>query len=359
MRLEFDRTTIVFIIFVVIIGALFGINYLVQQQPAQTFTIAIDPLAEDWARAATTAYNASNPVVNGTTRIRVEVVLVDDVDVWRGSAGWTTTNHPIGWLAPSTASVNAVGNAHPLRTVSASTARTPLVWGGFAERVALITANGDSFDWGAVQTVATAQRWPSDSANVNMAILSLSNSIGGAGALLSAGASYAQSPLVDTATLSSAEFSTWFNPIRDSLFNSQRIGGSVAQSLATRGTTVADFAILPEVQWLQAVSSLPRDFVFTYPEYQFILDFPLVGWNDTLTTDIQRASVESFGAFLLSAEGQSLAVEHGLRPALSDPTSGTLFTSAEGRGIALTLPLAQVIEMPSRDVLNRLISLLN
>ena len=98
MRLQFDRTTIIFLLFVIIIAVIFGVQQVVQRQPPLEITIAVDPLAEDWVKAAANAYNSSTPVVNGTTRVQVSVIVVDDLDVWYDTSSWTSNNHPHGWL---------------------------------------------------------------------------------------------------------------------------------------------------------------------------------------------------------------------------------------------------------------------
>lgn len=366
MRLEFDRTTIVFVLFLVIIGAIFGINYLMQNQEPTSITIAVDPLAEEWARAAAEAFNASSPIVNVTTRLRVEITVADDLDVWRGNPGWSATSRPDGWLASSSASVSYLPASLPLVVVQPSTARTPLVWGAFDSRLAVMLADGQLLDWQVVQTTAAAQRWENlgvanDPATINMALNWPSSSMSGVGVLLTAAGSFAQSTSIDRDLLADAAFSAWFAPLADSMLNARRIGGSPVQAMATRGTAVADYALLPESQWLKGLAGLVNDrrVTFSYPAHQFMLDFPLAAWSDAETDATRKAGVEAFGAFLIGEAGQALAVEHGLRPVSAEPTSdASLFAAALAQGILLEPDYGQLVQAPDRGTVDALIRLL-
>ncbi|MDQ7025233.1 MAG: substrate-binding domain-containing protein [Anaerolineae bacterium] len=360
MRLQFNRTTFIFFLFVIIIAAIFGIQEVVQRQPPLEITITVDPLAEAWARAAAAEYNDSTQLVNGTTRIQVAITVTDDLDVWRGNPNWNSSNHPDAWIASSSLSATYIPTSLPFTPVVTSLARTPLVWGGFGNRVAVLTNNDlQAFDWTAVQTVATNQRWESGG-NVNMAINWTTSSMSGVGALMTAIAHQSNSTTITRDLINDAAFETWFTPIHDSVRNAERIGGSPAEAMASRGTTVADFALLPEVQWLQSIDSLVADgFTFSYPTYQFILDFPILSWDDAQTTDKQREAVQSFANFLISNRGQTLAIENGLRPANSDPDStATLFANAQAYGIQLTPDLTQIVQPDNRNTSEAIIRIL-
>lgn len=354
MRFEIDRTTGVLVIFLLIIGGLFGYNYFVEQQPAQEFSIAVDPLAEDWAREAATAFNQASPLINGQ-RVSINVTTIDDYDVWRENPGWNPADHPIGWLAASSASLDYISTSLPFEVVTASTARTPLVWGGFSERVTVLTQDGERpFAWDAVQQTVAAIRWSelgAQGGNINMAIDNVNSSMAGLGALLTAFANYGGNSMPDAALLRDDAFMTWYTPIVESLLNSQRIGGSPAEAMATRGSTQADFALLPEVEWLKSAQALREaGFNFSYPAYQFMLDFPLSAWQDAQTTDLQRGTVAAFGEFLLREDMQALAVSHGLRPANAEPDeSATLFVQARAAGILLEPDYGLAVQAPSRS----------
>jgi ABC-type Fe3+ transport system substrate-binding protein len=193
-----------------------------------------------------------------------------------------------------------------------------------------------------------------------MALNWASSSMSGVGVLLTAAASQSGSTTITRDVINDPAFDSWFQPIYDSVRNAERIGGSPAEQMATRGTTIADFALLPESQWLQSISDLAPDGVtFSYPAYQFILDFPVSVWEDAGTTAIDRAAVQSFANFLLSAEGQALAVQNGLRPANSEPdTSATLFVDAQAYGIQLAPDLTQIVLPDDRNTTDAIIRIL-
>src|SRR5690606_14054287 len=147
-----------------------------------------------------------------------------------------------------------------------------------------------------------------------MAINWATSSMAGVGALTTATASYGQDTNVTRSLLSDASFTSWFAPIRESVLNSERLGGNPAQSMAARGASAADFALLPESQWLTELDSLTannRDFAFSYPAYQYPLDFPIALWSDAQVTTNERTAVQSLANFLAN-DGQELALEHGL-----------------------------------------------
>lgn len=365
MRFEFDRTTLILVIIVVLVGAIFGVNQLLQSQPPLTVTVVVDPLAEAWAQAAAEAYNSTNPLINGTVRVQIQIQVMDDLEIWRGNPNWTSQSHPAAWLASSSLSLSYLSPNLALETAQPSLARSPLVWGGFRNRLDVITTTLP-FEWDAVQAAADAARWQNlgvenDPANVNMAIAWPNGSMAGIGALMSAAASYGDSPSFTRDLLVSSEFESWWQPVRDAVLNSQRLGANPAETMASRGTSAADFALLPEVQWLQALDGLDSaNFVLVYPEYQFILDFPYSVWDDSQTDANAKAAAEAFGLFLAGEQGQSLAIAHGLRPANAEPTaSAILFTSGEAFGIVLEPVYGTSVDAPSRSLVDALLELVN
>jgi hypothetical protein len=365
MRFEFDRTTVILVIIVLVVAGIFGVNQLLQSQPPIAVTLVVDPLAEAWAKAAASAYNATNPLVNGTVRVQVQIQVMDDLEVWRGNPNWTSQNHPDAWLASSSLSVSYLSPNIDLTMVHPSLARSPLVWGAFRNRLDVITTTLP-FEWDAVQLAAEGQRWQNlgvanDPANVNMAIAWPSNSMAGIGALMSAAAAYGDSPTFDRNLLISPEFTTWWQPIKDAVLNSERLGENPAETMASRGTSAADFALLPEVLWLQAVEGFDNaNFVLAYPEYNFVLDFPYSVWNDSQTDANKKAAAEAFGLFLAGEQGQALAVANGLRPITLEPTSSaSVFNAGAPLGILLAPSYGTPMAAPSRSLVDALLDLVN
>ena len=363
MKVGFDRTTVIFVIFLLILAGIFGLQRFVQSQPPIEIQVAVDPLGEKWLQAAASAYNDSRTIASGTAPVHVTVIVKDDLDVWRGNPGWNSNDHPQGWIPSSSVSADLIPSTLSFTAIQPSIARTPLVWGSFNTRVAVITAaDTRPFDWPAVQEIAAAQRWENlgeTGGNINMAINWPSSSMAGIGVLLTAAADYGASPDLARAQFDDPGFTDWFQPIHDSILNSQRIGGSPAEAMASRGATVADYALLPEVQWLQSLAELSDDGVtFAYPAYQFVLDFPLLRWNISTLTDAETAALQSFGNFLVGEQGQAIAIAHGMRPVSGEPPIGAEpFARAESAGIELAPLYGQPITAPGRDVVEAIIEM--
>src|SRR5262245_56381781 len=143
------RGPIIVIVFILAAAIVIGASQFLRSQPAMEVTLVVSPLAESWARGAVDSFNATSPLVNGTKRIHFNVQTLDDTNVWQGQSGWTATNHPDAWIPAASVSVDYAANVPlPVRTVTPSLARTPLVWGGFSDRLDVLT-HQDSlpFDW--------------------------------------------------------------------------------------------------------------------------------------------------------------------------------------------------------------------
>lgn len=361
MRFQIDRTTIILVIFLVVIAAIFGINQFVQSQPPFEIAVVVDPLAEDWIRAVATQYNADNVIINNTTRVQVNVQVTDDLDVWRGNPGWNSQTHPDAWIPSSSLSLDYAPSSLPFEIIEESLAYTLLVRGGFQNRVDVITANGTgAFDWDAIQAVSAGISW-SDGSYVNMAMNPANSSMAGVAVLAEAVSAYQQNTAISRSTLNEPDFEAWFQPLKDSMLNSQRLSGNPAQVMASRGASAADFALLPESQWLVELASLTENasIAFSYSDYQFPLDFPIALWADSETGDTERTAVQSFANYLTS-EGQSIAIEHGFRPVNTVlDSSASLFMQGEPYGILLAPPPGQVIDTLDRGTADALILLLN
>lgn len=364
------RSTLVFALFVILIAGIIGYNTFLKQQPPIEVVIAVDPMIEEWAKSLADKFNAKDVLVNnGTTKVRIRIdASKNDVTVWQGKANWTTDNHPSAWFATSGASLAYAPSNLPFRVVAPSLARTPLVWGGFTSRVALITqSNAQVLDWQAVQQACSAQRWANiggqtNWGNINMGVDWATSSMGGYGALLSLSAHYQNSDQVDRIALTQDDFLAWFTPIEDAIQNSERLGESSASAMASRGASVADFALLPEVDWLRNLNNLNNQetMVFAYPAHNVVLDFPLALWDDTQTTTIEREAVQAFADYVLSAEGQQSARDFGLRPVTGEPTdTDALFVTAVPLGIVLEPNYGAIVTAPDRNTADQLLRLLD
>jgi hypothetical protein len=361
------RTTLVVILFILAAGIIVGISQFLQSQPPVEFTVVINPLAEDWLREAITRFNDTNPVVNATQRIQFKIEVIDDVSIWQGSTGYTPEKHPAVWIPAASASVTYADRFAALRP---SLACTPLVWGGYTSRVELVAGSeGGLFDWNAVQTAASRESWsalggPATWGFVKLAFPKADTTMSGLGVLFAAAADFADSgDLTGGATRSSA-FRSWLEPVIASVPNYQTLGNDPAAAMA-RGPSTAEIALLPENQWLKNLRGLTDDandsFVFSYPAYQFALDFPLAVWNSQ-PTELEQQAAEALAQWLTQPAQVARTTAYGLRPAgctLAADSSAALFEAGAPYGIQLAPNLGVTVQPPARSEASALIQWFN
>jgi ABC-type sulfate transport system substrate-binding protein len=175
-------------------------------------------------------------------------------------------------------------------------------------------------------------------------------SMAGVAVLFTGAADFADSVTLSGTQTGASDFRSWMLPIVQSVPNFQTLGADPAATIASRGTSVVDVALLPESEWLTHISSLnSNEFQLHYPAYQFVFDFPMAHWSDSQTTQETVSAVTAFGAFLATEEQQANTMDFGLRPAASEPT-GTerLFAAGAAFGITPTPALDLVVAVPSR-----------
>lgn len=361
------RSTIVLVLFVVIIGGIIGASAFLQRDdvfPPVEITLAVNPMAADWMTEAADRFNEEGIRTTANNRVTVSVTTIDDTDVWYDAdSGWTFDSHPVLWLPATSASIDYAPSSMPFQIIRESTARTPLVWGAFADYAAVITQDGSRpLSWGAVSEVIEAQEWrnvaDSDlSGFVNMAVEWPPASMGGLAVLFTATGNYHGSDNITGADLSDAGYQAWLELLAESINNSRRLGDPPARAMAARGASVAGFALLPEAGWLLNMEALTRnqEMVFAYPGFQYVLDFPLAMWDNNLT-DEQRSAAETFANYLMQAATQQRATAYGLRPATSEPgATAALFAAGLDYGIELQPDYGIEMTTPEHSAAERLL----
>lgn len=360
------RSTLVFGLFFLMIAGIVGYNMFLRNQPPLEFTMAVDPIAETWVNALAKGFNARNVTDASGARLQIRVDATrNDVSVWQGRVNWTSDNHPLAWISTTGWIAEYAPNNLMFSIVEPSLATSPLVWGGFRSRVDIMTQNTLPFDWQTVRTTAAAERWdalgaPTNWGFVNMGIDWPPSSASGVNALATMLATYSDSAALSGATFSQAAFTTWFAPLKTATQTSERLGESPASAMGSRGLVVAGFALLPEFEWLGNLSALTQQeaMVFAYPLYQTSLDFPLSIWEDSKTTDAERQAVRAFADYVLSADGQKLTQQAGLRPTgvPLDATTG-LFAQGAPYGLTATLPASTPVTF-DRSIAEQLVRLM-
>jgi len=370
------RTTLVLIIFLLVVGLVVGLTRLVRSQPSVELHVAVHPVMLDWVSDAVATFNATNPLL-GTQPMRFVVESVEDIDVWLdgGAAArdWTIESHPVVWIPAWSTSVN-YASRQPYQIIQSSLARTPLVWGGFQSRVAALTADGDAFDWARVASAAEQGNWsainPSagfSNNNLTLAFNRPTQTTSGMAVLLSGAAAFSDTFDLVGDDLTLADYRQWITPVLESVPNYDTLGSSPAQSLATRGASLGEMALLPEADWLRnlrgRLSNADDPLVLSYPAYPFVFDFPMTLWSGALpngvtyTSEQVRTAVGRLASALMSPSGQLTAQSYGLRPALGavDPAS-PLFAAGVAYGAQIDADLFTYVRAPALNDMQRLLT---
>lgn len=350
------RGTIFIFLFILIAAGIIGASRFLASQPADEIRIAVDPLAKAWVEAAITDLNATDPVVS-TRQIRFVVVETEDLDVWNGQNRWTTENHPDAWIAASSASVQyALSDGLPLVAVTPSLARTLLVWGGYQSRVDALV-KGSELDWNSLTAVNLNQNWASlggqsDWGFLKFGLAQPGRKMGGLAALFSAAAT------LGAGSVNDQQFRNQLLPVIKAV-NFNTLGADPVGTMVGRGASVVEIGIFPEVQWLNSLNDgRPGSdpIVLNYPAYQFVLDFPLVRWQNEQTPADRAAAIDILNKWLLRPDYQAEAKAFGLRPSTSEPTANDdLFRSGVAFGIDYNPDFGQVVPAPSNNDVSGLI----
>ena len=352
------------IVFGIVAAAIVGIGFFLQSRPPLEIRVAVNPLAEEWLRAAADSFNASEPIVNASRRVVVRVEVTEDAPVWQGQVNWRdgaleANGRVTLWIPAAAIAADYAASESRLlfEQAAPSLARTPLVWGGFSERVEALTQNGAlPLDWSAVGDAAAKQSWDQIGGDpswrfLNLAFMSPSRSSVGLMTLFSATANYHQSAAITPEIIRDEAFRDWMIAPLSAVPNSTTLGADPAQSIAVRGTTLADVALLPENLWLKNVSGLTqngRGFTFAYPAYQYQLTFPALRWSSANVLPEESAAADLFVNWLLADAQQQSAMSLGLRPAEGEPdNAAALFNAATPYGILLAPDYGVAVVPPS------------
>ncbi len=365
------RGTIVFVLFVVIIAAIIGVSQFLQSQPTVQLTVAVSPLAADWISAAAERFNAGDRLA-GTRQVRLVVTPVDDVAVWGSGSGWSTTTHPDAWI-PAWSASRTYTSSLPLSELEPSLAKTLLVWGAFESRVTALTTDTTPFGWMRVGEAAVSGSWAAAApqsglnGNVTLAFTHPTQTTSGFAVILSAASAFFDTPIQSSEDLATAEYRMWLAPVLQSVPNFNTLGASPARTIAARGTTVGDIALLPESDWVTNLSGRLIDSAdpiqLVYPDYPFVFDFPFIVWTGTtsstadVTAEQAQDIMRQFADFMLTDAEQRAAQSYGLRPVdgTADITTAP-FSAAAAYGVTAEPDIFNLISTPTYTDIQRLIT---
>ena len=326
--------------------------------PPLEVKIAVSPLAYDWVSAQAATFNARNPQIDGRPA-HITLMSVDGVTVWQTGSTWTAANHPVGWIADATFALDYAAEAGArYEAITPSLASTVLVWGTFNDRARVLdTAFGTALDWKTFQAASVKESWKAMGGDESLGFVKPAFSLAhtnsaGFGALLTAAAANAGTDQLSDDSVRATDFQTWLKPVVDAMPGTNTLGAQIATTLAARGSSVADFALLPESDWVKNYAQIKarQDITFTYPGYNITFNLPFAVWSGAETTASERTLLRQFSDFLLQPDAQRQAASFGLRPANLPLNSADIakFTAASAAGIKLdTVPSTSIV-VPSR-----------
>lgn len=321
--------------------------------PALQVEVAVNPLAYDWVSEQAAKFNAQQPQAEGQP-LQIQITQRDGIDVWQTGGLWTTANHPVAWIPEASFSLAyAADTGTRYETLTASVATTSLVWGVFADRAGHIVT---PVDWPSLQAATTKGSWSdlggdSSWGFVKPAFAVPERSTAALSVLLSAAADFSKSANLTPQNVSDRSFQEWFRPVIEAIPSFASLGQRPITILASRGASAADFALLPESEWLLFYSQVNarQQIKFFYPAYKVVFDMPFAVWSGSDTTAAERSGAKQFADFLTQAPAQKRAAAFGLRPTqlkLSDADL-SLFSAAADAGIVTDDPPGVVVNAPT------------
>lgn len=321
------------------------------------FTVAVNPLAEKWIRSAAQSFNNQRRQVDGRV-IEISLDVQDSLPLWSSPGQWSLANHPLVWIpemSPAVEWANQTGLRYSV--LQPSLASTVMLWGAPADRAVVIQNEYGGLNWMSVQQVSV-DGWGQTGVQAGWGrfpkpgFAQPDRYTSGLAAMLIAVAEFNQQAALDGSQFDNQALTNWLRPVIANVPGFATLGAHPAESIATRGTSVADIALLPESEWLVNYRSLTtkvNGLTFAYPAYQFWFDFPFAVWDDDEVPAQDRAAAQNFLNFLLSSDQQRQAASFGLRQADGTPAAAALFQAAESAGVSAIRPSGDPLQLPSRS----------
>lgn len=316
-------------------------------------TVAVNPLAEEWVKSAVQSFNGQRKQVNGRV-ITITLQVQDGLPIWTSPGQWSMTNHPLVWIPEITQAVeyaNETGLKYSV--LQPSLASTVMMWGAPTDRAQVLENQYGALDWKSVQQACTTS-WEQIGGQVawgrfvKPGFAQPDRYTSGMAAALVGVADYEGQSSISAASVNDPALSDWFKPVFQSVPNFATLGAHPAQTIAARGVSVADVALLPESEWLVNYRSLTAKvgaLTLVYPAYQFWFDFPFAVWDSPEVTTQERAAAQQFLDFLSSSDQQRRAASFGLRQADGTPAVADLFQQAVSAGVVTARPGGESIQL--------------
>ena len=325
--------------------------------------VLVAPAAFDWVSEAADRFNAEGRRLNRRP-VTIRAIEQDGLSVYAQLSSTGLSPAPAAWIPESAFTLDLVNLAsrqaggRDAFSADGSVAQSVLMWGGFADRVAVLDARFGSLSWAAVHDASVAPNgWSGLGGQAAWGFFKLvlpdpRKSSEGLAAVLSAAAEFQGKTELAATDINDVRFQQWAQALVSAVPNFANLGSEPGNALAARGPSAGDVGMLLESDWLAAAAGLSNreQPVFRYAPLAITFDFPFSEWvgieasgngqNDAARQQAEIEAARLFRDYLLDSAQQSRAEAFGLRPASGAATnaSGSLFPQWTSLGIQAGQP---------------------
>jgi hypothetical protein len=383
-----NRTRWVFVIILLLAGAIVGASFLVRWaggvkpliEPPQVLEVRIicalpvEPFVQEAARK----FNAENHKLEG----RPIQVTVEPMDGLTAMGRWEREEMnpiPTVWIPDSRYLVELVnatykeklgrdifltGGEYRARPIAISL----FSWGIYASRAQVLRAKYGDINWQVIHDAATAKGgWPElggppDWGYFKLVVPNPRKNVGGLAAMIAAAGEYYGKTDITVADVTNPDFQKWLKELMGAVTDFSSLGAYSVENLALFGYSMGDGGQLLESDLLVNMAGIltrwQDPLVIVYPKYVTWFDFPFTIWMGEETTALEKNAALEFERYLLQPETQKRAIQLGLRPAnpevsVTEPDS--LFVKWQDQGAMTIVPRTTMMRFPDRDVLQTLL----
>ncbi|MEJ5309075.1 MAG: hypothetical protein WHX52_04835 [Anaerolineae bacterium] len=406
-----ERTRWIFIGILVVVLLIIGVSVVARivtggNSPDETELVLVAPETitvrvltalpvEPWVRDAATAYNATNPTLNGVP-VKVEITPMDGLtalgrwdrnDFGALEAGKTMEslteaekaalkNFPTAWIPDSRYLVELANASYKERlgrdvflTDGEYRARPIAIslftWGIYESRATVLEQRFGGVSWNIIHDAAVAKGgWPELGGDPSWGFFKLvvpnpNKNAGGLTAMVAAAGEYYKRTDISVADFTDPQFQTWLRELMGSVTDFSSASAYTAEDFALFGYSVGDGGQLLESDLLQNMQGIltrwDDPLKIYYPQYVTWFEFPFTIWVGPETSALEKNAALEFQRFLLSEEQQKAALAYGLRPTNPnvplDATPESLFVKWKDRGVEMVVPRSDAMRNPDREVL--------
>jgi ABC-type Fe3+ transport system substrate-binding protein len=406
-----ERTRWIFIGILVVVLLIIGVSVVARivtggnsPDEAELVLVAPDTITvrvltalpvEPWVREAATAYNTTNPTLDGVP-IKVEVIPMDgltalgrwdrndfgalgpdsDPDNLTEAEKAALEDFPTVWIPDSRYLVELANASYKERlgrdvflTDGEYRARPIAIslftWGIYESRATVLEQTFGGVSWNIIHDAAVAKGgWPELGGDPSWGFFKLvvpnpNKNAGGLTAMVAAAGEYYERTDISVADFTDPQFQTWLRELMGSVTDFSSASAYTAEDFALFGYSVGDGGQLLESDLLQNMQGIltrwDDPLKIYYPKYVTWFEFPYTIWVGPETSALEKNAALEFQRFLLSEDQQKAALAYGLRPTNPnvplDATPESLFVKWKDRGVEMVVPRSDAMRNPDREVL--------